>query len=140
MSGPSSEDVSGIAADPPYDSFLREAARVTAGVPRAIVAPLACGARLCGERFEIERVLVSGGRGVVYAARDHHRGCSVAIKTLRTVTLDARHRLHGEFVMPHDLAHPNLVSMVVLFDDGGLWLFSMELVDGVDFARHVRPG
>jgi hypothetical protein len=134
------EDVSGIAADLSYDSFLREAARVTDGVPRAIVAPLPGGARLLGDRFEIERALGSGGMGVVYAARDHQRACSVAIKTLRVATLDALHRLRDEFLMLHDLAHPNLVSLGELFDDDGRWFFSMELVDGVDFVRHVRPG
>jgi tetratricopeptide (TPR) repeat protein len=140
MTGIVSEDVSGIAADLPYDSFLREAARVTDGVPQAIVAPLARGARLSGDRFEIERVLGSGGMGVVYAARDHHRACEVAVKTLRAATLDALHRLHDEFVMLHDLAHPNLVSLGELFGDDGRWFFSMELVDGVDFLCHVRPG
>ena len=140
MPGIVSEDVSGIAADLPYDSFLREAARVTDGVPCAIAAPLPRGARLFGDRFEIERVLGSGGMGVVYAARDHDRACTVAIKTLRAATLDALHRLRAEFLMLHDLAHPNLVSLGELFDHDGCWFFSMELIDGVDFARHVRPG
>src|SRR5262249_48715368 len=40
----------------------------------------------------------------------------------------------------HDLAHPNLVSLGELFEERGRWFFSMELVDGVDFLRHVRPG
>src|SRR3954463_14568167 len=136
---PASEDVSGIAADLPYDSFLREAARVTDGVPEAIAARLAPGARLCGDRFEIERALGSGGMGVVYAARDHHRACSVAVKTLRAATLDALHRLRDEFLVLHDLAHRNLVSLGELFDDDGRWFFSMELVDGIHFVRHVRP-
>src|SRR4051812_35512005 len=139
MPGIVDEDVSGIAADLPYDSFLREVARATDGVPRAIATPLPRGARLFGDRFEIERVLGSGGMGVVYAAHDHHRACPVAIKTLRGATLDALHRLRDEFLMLHDLAHPNLVSLGELFDDDGRWFFSMELVDGVDFLRHVRP-
>jgi len=123
-----------------YDSFLREAARATDGAPGAGLAPLRAGARLSGERFEIERALGSGGMGVVYAARDHHRGCAVAVKTLRAPTLDALHRLRDEFLVLHDLAHPNLVSLGELFDDDGRWFFSMELVDGVDFLGHVRPG
>ena len=140
MSGPLSQDGSGCVRDPPYDSFLREAAHVTDGVPRAVVARLPRGARLLGDRFEIERALGSGGMGVVYAARDHQRGCFVAVKTLRAATLDALHRLRDEFLMLHDLVHPNLVSLGELFDDDGRWFFSMELVDGVDFLCHVRPG
>src|SRR5262249_19641450 len=106
----------------------------------ASLAPLAAGARLCGARFEIERALGSGGMGVVYAARDHTLGASVAVKTLRAATLEALHRLRDEFLVLHDLAHPNLVSLGELFDDPGRWFFSMELVDGVDFLAHVRPG
>jgi tetratricopeptide (TPR) repeat protein len=126
--------------DGTYDSFLREAARVTDGVPRIATAMLHPGARLLGDRFEIERMLGSGGMGVVYAARDHHRQCQVALKTLRAATRTAQRRLHDEFLVLQDLAHhPNLVSLGELFDDDGLWFFSMELVDGVDFLRHVRP-
>ena len=54
-----------LATDGRYDSFLREAARVTDGAPAAGMAPLRAGARLSGERCEIERTLGSGGRGVV---------------------------------------------------------------------------
>jgi hypothetical protein len=140
MSGVLSEDDGGLAPDGPYDSFLREASRVTDGLLRPTTLPLRAGARLLGDRFEIERALGSGGTGVVYAARDHHRRCTVAIKTLRAATLDALHRLHDEALTLHDLAHPNLVSLGELFDDDGRWFFSMELVDGVDFLRHVRPG
>ncbi|HTJ44165.1 MAG TPA: AAA family ATPase [Kofleriaceae bacterium] len=123
----------------PYDSFLREAARVTDGAPGVGTAPLAAGARLCGDRFEIARDLGKGGMGVVYAAHDRHRGCDVAVKTLRAATLDALHRLRDEFLVVHDLAHPNLVSLGELFDDAGRWFFTMELVDGRDFLAHVRP-
>ena len=126
--------------DGTYDSFLREAARVTDGVPRIATAMLRPGARLYADRFEIERPLGTGGMGVVYAARDHHRQCQVALKTLRAATRTAQRRLHDEFLVLQDLAHhPNLVSLGELFDDDGLWFFSMELVDGVDFLRHVRP-
>src|ERR1044071_1112910 len=126
--------------DDSYDSFLREAARVSDADPRAIRAPLQPGARLLDGRFEIEGRLGTGGMGVVYAARDHRRGCTVAIKTLRAETPEMLHRLRDEFLVLHDLAHPNLVSLGELFDDDGHWFFSMELVDGVDFLRHVRPG
>ncbi|HEY6179946.1 MAG TPA: protein kinase, partial [Kofleriaceae bacterium] len=101
--------------------------------------PLRAGDRLLNGRFEIERALGSGGTGVVYAARDHHHGCTVAVKTMRAATLEALHHLRDEFLMLHDLAHPNLVSLGELFDDDGHWFFSMELIDGVDFLRHVRP-
>ena len=91
------------------------------------MAALQPGARLSGDRFAIERTLGSGGMGVVYAAHDHHRGCAVAVKTSLAPTLDALHRLRDEFLVLHDLAHPNLVLLG-------------ELVDGVGFLDHMRPG
>lgn len=139
MSETWNEDDDVLITDGSCDSFLREAARVTDGALSAAMAPLQTGAHLWGDRFEIERVLGSGGMGVVYAARDHHRGCPVAVKTLRAATLNAQHRLRDEFLVLHDLAHPNLVLLGELFDDDNRWFFSMELLDGVDFLHHVRP-
>jgi serine/threonine protein kinase len=140
MWGGAIEEEEAAATDGPYDSFLREAARVTDGAPGADMMPLRSGVRLAGARFEIESEIGSGGMGVVYRARDHHRACAVAVKTLRMATLEALHQLRDEFLVLHDLAHPNLVSLGELFDDAGRWFFSMELVEGVDFLRHVRPG
>ncbi len=122
-----------------YDSFLREAARVTDAAAVVSARPMAPGTRLANERFELLRTLGQGGMGVVYAARDHLRGGEVALKTLQAVTLDALERLRGEFVTLHDLSHPNLVSLGELAEDDGRWFFTMELVDGPDFLGHVRP-
>ena len=123
-----------------YDSFLREAARVTDAASVVAVQPLAVGTRLAGGRFELTRALGHGGMGVVYAARDHVRGGEVALKTLQAATLEAFERLRGEFLVLHDLVHPNLVALGELADDGGRWFFTMERVHGPDFLRHVRPG
>ena len=123
-----------------YDSFLREAARVTDAAAVVSARPMAPGSRLAGGRFELLRTLGQGGMGVVYAARDHVRGGEVALKTLQAATLDALERLRGEFVTLHDLSHPNLVSLGELAEDDGRWFFTMELVDGPDFLGYARPG
>src|SRR5262245_32256329 len=94
-----------------YDSFLREAARVTDASAVVAGRPLAAGTRLADGRFELVRTLGQGGMGVVYAARDHLRGGEVALKTLQAATLEAIERLRGEFVTLHDLSHPNLVAL-----------------------------
>ncbi len=151
MSGSASDDATAVASgDSPtaggradtregYDSFLREAARVTDAGAVVGARPLAAGTRLASGRFEVMRTLGHGGMGVVYAARDHLRGGEVALKTLQAATLDAFERLRGEFVTLHDLSHPNLVALGELTDDGGRWFFTMELVRGPDFLGHVRP-
>ena len=144
MTRPGSDDETGASAladtGGGYDSFLREAARVTDAAPLVAAPPLAPGTRLGGGRFELVRTLGQGGMGVVYAARDHLRGGEVALKTLAAATLDALERLRGEFVTLHDLSHPNLVALGELTEDGGRWFFTMELVDGPDFTGYARPG
>src|ERR1043165_7350272 len=110
MSGVVSEDDGGFTSEGPYDSFLREASRITDGLPAMAALPLRAGDRLLNGRFDIERALGSGGTGVVYAARDHHHGCTVAVKTMRAATLEALHQLRDEVLMLHGLANPNLAA------------------------------
>ena len=90
-------------------------------------------------RFEVVRRIGAGGMGVVYEANDRERHARVALKTLRMLEATALLRLKTEFRALQDLAHPNLVSLGELIEEGGQWFFTMELVDGVDFLRWVRP-
>jgi serine/threonine protein kinase len=98
---------------------------------------------LAGTRFEIVRCLGEGGMGVVYEAIDREQGARVALKLLRTgrrgFTASALLRFKNEFRAIADLHHPNLVALGELFEVGGEWFFTMELVEGVDFIQHVRP-
>jgi hypothetical protein len=91
-------------------------------------------------RFELVRVLGQGGMGVVYEAIDRERDGRVALKTIRLPTADGLARFKKEFRALQDLQHPNLVRLDELLEHDGTWFFTMELVDGVDFLAHVRPG
>ena len=91
-------------------------------------------------RFEVRRKLGAGGMGVVYEAFDRERQTLVALKTLQTWTADAVLRFKDEFRALQDLRHPNLVSLGELFEEGGQWFFTMELIEGgVPFLSFVRP-
>jgi hypothetical protein len=98
------------------------------------------GKTVLGGRFRLERRLGGGGFGVVYAAEDLRDGGRVALKLLRHPQADWLYRFKREFRSLQRLTHPSLVAQGELFSDGEQWFFTMELVDGVDFAAHVRQG
>jgi eukaryotic-like serine/threonine-protein kinase len=91
------------------------------------------------ERFEIIRVLGSGGMGVVYEAVDREHRTRVALKTLRSLDAEARMRFKNEFRALQDIHHPNLVGLGELVEEQGRLFFTMELVRGVHFIEYVRP-
>ncbi len=79
--------------------------------------------------------------GVVYEALDRDQQTHVALKVLRSQTADALLRFKTEFRALQDLHHPNLIGFGELFEDGGIWFFTMELVRGASFLAWVgaRP-
>ncbi len=80
---------------------------------------LAVGARLL-DRFEIVRLLGSGGMGEVYEARDWRLGSRhIALKTIRPdLARDSRfvQRLTKEVVLAREVVHPNVCPIYDLFE------------------------
>ena len=88
-------------------------------------------------RFEIRRLLGTGGMGEVYEAYDRILG-EVAIKTLRLELVTSRQTLAGfrrEVTRGRRVAHPNVCRIYDLFETeesagGSVPFFTMELLSG----------
>jgi eukaryotic-like serine/threonine-protein kinase len=89
-------------------------------------------------RFEVVRFLGAGGMGEVYEVLDREHDARLAAKVMRRLDAHVLYRFKREFRIVQELAHPNLAALGELHELGGLWFFTMELVDGVDFLHHVR--
>lgn len=76
--------------------------------------------------------------GVVHEALDQERGLRVAIKALPSRDPQALYRFKQEFRLLADITHPNLATLheLIATDEG--WFLTMDVIDGVDFLRHVR--
>jgi tetratricopeptide (TPR) repeat protein len=91
-------------------------------------------------RFEVLSRIGAGGAGLVYEVRDRKSDAHLALKTVRSIYRpDTLVLLKREFRAVQDLAHPNLVRLDELFEENGVWFFTMELVEGTDWLTYVRP-
>ena len=94
-------------------------------------------------QFEIQRVLGSGGMGVVLLARDSAAGRSVAIKLIRPEWVsDPRilHRFVKEAGHLQKLKHPNVVPVLEVSDRPAGPYFVMPYYERGSLAAHIRPG
>ncbi len=89
-------------------------------------------------RFDLRGRLGDGGGGIVYRAYDHKLGREVALKFMHDREGDELVRFCQSFAALRRLAHPNLVQLYDLVDEGERALLVMELIEGVDLLRYVR--
>ncbi len=86
-------------------------------------------------RFDLRGRLGDGGGGVVYRAFDRQREQEVALKLMHR--RDDDDPFHASFSALAELAHPNLVRLYELVDEGDRQMLCMELIEGVDLLRYV---
>jgi serine/threonine protein kinase len=99
---------------------------------------LAAGAQL--GKYKLERVLGSGGMGVVWHAHDPDLDRAVAIKVLRGVEAGPtmRARLLREARAMARLKHPNVLTVYEVGTDGDRDYIVMELVEGTNLETWLR--
>jgi serine/threonine-protein kinase len=95
-----------------------------------------------GGRYEIQRVIGSGGMGMVYQARDRELDEMVAIKTLRPEIISADPRMLDRFKqeirVARSVTHRNVVRTYDFGDVQGVKFISMEYVQGVTLKQLIR--
>lgn len=115
------------------------AQRTGSGAPAAAEISSSEGS-LADGRLQLLGRLGEGSFGEVFEAIDHAHGTRVALKVLRRAGPDALVGFKREFRAVADLHHRNLVRLGELFEDEGLWFFTMEKITGQGFLDYVRPG
>ncbi len=91
------------------------------------------------ERYRLVRRLGEGGMGVVYEVFDNQRQEHIALKTLHRVSAAAIYRFKREFRTLANVSHTNLVTLHELVSQGDGLFFTMELIEGTEFLKYVRP-
>jgi len=91
--------------------------------------------------YNIESRLGQGGMGIVYLATDNNLGRHVAIKVLHPHLLkheNLKKRFRREARMHAKLMHPNIVTLLSLYEDETYMALIMEVVNGDDLKSFLR--
>ena len=91
-------------------------------------------------RLEVHRKIGEGAFGNVFEVYDREQQSRVALKSLERLDAHSLFRFKREFRDLADITHPNLVRLHELFCYEDRWFFTMDLIRGVSFIEHVRPG
>ena len=91
--------------------------------------------------YDIVSTIGQGGMGIVYKAVDSNLGREVAIKVLHPHLLrheNLKQRFRREARMHAKLMHPNIVTLLSLYEDDSHMALIMELVEGNDLKVYLR--
>jgi serine/threonine-protein kinase len=98
------------------------------------------GATLSG-RYRLDRVIGTGGMGIVFAASDLETGTAVAVKCLKHPDANARRRLLVEARASAAVRHPAVVRVLQVLDLEEGPAIILELLEGESLgARLAREG
>ncbi|MDQ6967852.1 MAG: serine/threonine-protein kinase [Mariprofundaceae bacterium] len=92
-------------------------------------------------QYRLDSELGSGGMGIVYRATDEKLHREVAIKVLHPHLLqneDLRERFRREARMHAQLMHPNVVTLLSIYEDAEHMALIMEMVHGKNLREYLR--
>jgi serine/threonine protein kinase/tetratricopeptide (TPR) repeat protein len=134
-----------IALDQDAGDFLEESPARQLRQQLAEPQPLFEAGQSVAQRFNVIRLLGSGGMGEVYEAEDTDLGERVALKTLRVDRLadpKAHYRLRREALLARKITHPNVCRIFDILrhqrDGEEFAVLSMEFLPGLTLAAHLK--
>ncbi len=92
-------------------------------------------------QYSLDSELGSGGMGIVYRATDEKLHREVAIKVLHPHLLqneDLKERFRREARMHAQLMHPNVVTLLSLYEDAEHMALIMEMIHGKNLREYLR--
>src|SRR5579864_5054093 len=97
---------------------------------------------LLGDRYELQDPIGRGSMATIYHGRDIQMDRAVAIKVLREVyssdpAFAARFQRAAQARLALD--HSNIVQVYDYGQTDGMYYIVMELVEGTDLRRYLRP-
>ncbi len=116
-------------------------AAATADLAATIGSPRLVQGATIGSRYEVVRLLGSGGMGAVYLVHDRELDRDVALKFLREdVASDpvALERFRREVALASRVTHKNVLRVYDIGEAEGLRFVTMEHVEGEDLATRLR--
>jgi len=107
-----------------------------------------CGVAMIGDgnvphlgQYRLNAKLGEGGMGVVYQAMDEKLHREVAVKVLHPHLLqneNLKERFRREARMHAKLMHPNVVTLLSIYEDGEHMALVMEMVHGRNLKEHIK--
>ena len=97
--------------------------------------------RMLDNRYEILKVIGTGGMAVVYQAKCHRLNRMVAIKILKDEFItdeEFRRRFHAEGENVAMLSHPNIVSVYDVSSSDEANFLVMELIEGITLKQYME--
>jgi len=97
--------------------------------------------RLLANRYEIRGLIDIGGMGAVYSAYDRNKDQEIAIKVLLPRLLgnpEARQRFINEAKIATSLAHPGILNVFDIQNDGNLSFITMEKLEGCSLRAAMK--
>jgi serine/threonine protein kinase len=97
---------------------------------------------ILGKRYEIKKLIGSGGMGLVYLAHDlYQEKIPVALKVLHNELINEENyveRFKKEVALMRSINHPNVVKTYDFYESEDLIFFSMEYIEGLSLADIIE--